>query len=233
MPAVVFDKPPRVLIVDDEPLARRGVRARLAREEDFDVVGEAASGREAVRVIAEIAPDLVFLDVQMPGLDGFGVVEAVGPDRMPVTVFLTAYDQHALRAFDADALDYLLKPIDDERFAQALSRARRRIEERRESALGRKLAAVLGEVGPVEAVAPEKPPEARNARTVERFLIKSGGPPITSGSTWARRPISSARRWERLRCNWIRSASRESTARPSSTWSGSANSSRTSTASTS
>jgi two-component system LytT family response regulator len=165
----------RALIVDDEPLARRGVRARLDREEDFDVVGEAASGREAVRVIAELAPDLVFLDVQMPGLDGFGVVEAVGPDRMPVTIFLTAYDQHALRAFDADALDYLLKPIDDERFAQALARARRRIEERRGSALGRKLAAVLAEVGPVKAATAEEPPEARNARTVERFLIKSGG----------------------------------------------------------
>lgn len=165
----------RALIVDDEPLARRGVSARLAGEDDFEVVGEAASGREALRMITELAPDLVFLDVQMPGIDGFGVVDGVGPDRMPVTVFLTAYDQHALRAFEADALDYLLKPIDDERFAQALARARRRIEEQRESALGRKLTAVLAEVGPVDATLPQGPPEAGTTRTVERFLIKGGG----------------------------------------------------------
>ena len=165
----------RALIVDDEPLARRGVRARLAREGDIEVVGEAASGRQAERMIAKLAPDLVFLDVQMPGLDGFGVVEIVGPEQMPVTIFVTAYDQHALRAFEAHALDYLLKPIDEERFAQALARARRRIQERRESALGRKLAAVLAEVGPVEAPTAEEPPGARKARAVERFLIKGGG----------------------------------------------------------
>lgn len=103
----------RVLIVDDEPLARRGIRARLASADGFEVAGEAAGGREAVRAIAQLSPDLVFLDVQMPGLDGFGVVAAIGADCMPVTVFITAYDQHALRAFEAQALDYLLKPIDD------------------------------------------------------------------------------------------------------------------------
>jgi two-component system LytT family response regulator len=127
----------RVLVVDDEPLARRGVRARLLGHEDMDVVGEAENGLDAVWAIRQLAPDLVFLDIQMPGLDGFGVVEKVGVARMPVVVFLTAFDEHALKAFEAQALDYLLKPIDDERFATALERARRRIAERRAGAVTR------------------------------------------------------------------------------------------------
>lgn len=120
--------PLRVLIVDDEPLARRGVRARLPA--GAEVVAECGNGQDAVRAIERERPDLVFLDVQMPGLDGFGVVKAVGVDRMPVVVFLTAFDEHALRAFEAQALDYLLKPIDDERFATAVQRAMRRVAER-------------------------------------------------------------------------------------------------------
>ncbi|MEX2154185.1 MAG: LytTR family DNA-binding domain-containing protein [Gemmatimonadaceae bacterium] len=124
----------RVLVIDDEPLARRGVRARLLGHSDMDVVGEAENGLDAVWAVRQLAPDLVFLDVQMPGLDGFGVVDRVGVERMPVVVFLTAHDEHALKAFEARALDYLLKPIDDERFAVALDRARRRIAERRAGA---------------------------------------------------------------------------------------------------
>lgn len=120
----------RALIVDDEPLARRGIRVRLERGGDVEIVAECANGRDAARAIGACSPDLVFLDVQMPGLDGFGVVEQIGTDRMPPVVFVTAYDAHALRAFDVHALDYLLKPIDDERFAIALARARRRIDER-------------------------------------------------------------------------------------------------------
>lgn len=170
--------PIRALIADDESLARRGIRARLSPMSDIEVVGEASGGREAVEAIADLEPDLVFLDVQMPGLDGFGVVEAVGPDRMPVTIFVTAYDQHAVRAFDAHALDYLLKPVDDARFEQAVVRARRRIGDRRSSAFGRKLAAVLAEAGSLEAgAALETGPAATVAsgRRLERFLIKSGG----------------------------------------------------------
>jgi two-component system, LytTR family, response regulator len=121
----------RVLVVDDEPLARRGVMARLARHPDVELAGECATGREAVRAIAERRPDVVFLDVQMPGMDGFGVVEAVGVERMPLTVFLTAHDTHALRAFEVQASDYLLKPIDDERFDAAIARMRRRLAEQR------------------------------------------------------------------------------------------------------
>ena len=125
--------PLRVLIVDDEPLARRGVRVRLERLGDVEIVGECASGTAAIRAIPERRPDLVLLDVQMPEVDGFGVVQAIGAERMPLVVFLTAYDEHALRAFDAQALDYLLKPIDDDRFALAIERVRRRLRERESS----------------------------------------------------------------------------------------------------
>jgi two-component system, LytTR family, response regulator len=137
----------RALIVDDEPLARRGIRARLGRFTDFEVAGECTNGRDAITAIATLAPDLVFLDVQMPGTDGFAVVRSVGAERMPLVVFVTAHDAHALRAFDAHALDYLLKPIDDDRFAEAIERVRRRMSEREDSALGRRLAALLGAAG--------------------------------------------------------------------------------------
>jgi two-component system LytT family response regulator len=121
----------KVIIVDDEPLARRGIRVRLERIAGVEVVAECASGVDAVRAIRNHKPDVVFLDVQMPGMDGFAVVDEIGADDMPVTIFVTAYDTHAIRAFDASALDYLLKPIDDERFARAVDRARRRLAERR------------------------------------------------------------------------------------------------------
>lgn len=115
----------RALVVDDETLARQRIRHLLRRSTDIEVVGECANGLEAVKAIEDQAPDLVFLDIQMPELDGFGVVEAVGADRMPPTLFITAYDQHALKAFEVHALDYLLKPFSPERFHQALDRARR------------------------------------------------------------------------------------------------------------
>ena len=114
----------RVLIVDDEPLARRGLRLHLERATGFDVVAEAATADEAVASIERLAPQAVFLDVRMPGDDGFSVVERVGLAAMPVTVFVTAYDDHALRAFDAQAVDYVLKPIDPARFARTAERVR-------------------------------------------------------------------------------------------------------------
>lgn len=119
----------RVLIVDDEPLARRGVRARLGAIAGVEILGECASGREAIAEIERVRPDVVLLDVQMPEVDGFAVIDAVGPDRMPLTIFVTAFDSHAIRAFDANALDYLLKPIDDDRFRVAVERARTRLGE--------------------------------------------------------------------------------------------------------
>jgi two-component system, LytTR family, response regulator len=117
----------RALIVDDEPLAREGIRMRLSRETDMEVIGECSNGRQAVTVIERDTPDLVFLDVQMPRLDGFGVIAAIGARRMPQVIFVTAYDEHALRAFEVHALDYLLKPIDGARFLEALAHARSRI----------------------------------------------------------------------------------------------------------
>ena len=114
----------RTLIVDDEPLARRGLELRLARHADVDIVGMAANGREAFHMISELQPELMFLDVQMPGIDGFGLLRAVPATMMPLTVFVTAFDQYALDAFAASALDYLLKPVEDIRLDQAVERAR-------------------------------------------------------------------------------------------------------------
>lgn len=117
----------RTLIVDDEPLARDGLRVRLGREDDVDIVGEAEDGPRAVQAIRALRPDVVFLDVQLPGLDGFEVVERVAADHLPIIVFVTAHDRYATRAFDVHALDYLLKPITHRRFLDALVRVRREI----------------------------------------------------------------------------------------------------------
>ena len=120
-------KPIRVLIVDDEPLVRRGIAALLVEEPEIEVIGEARNGNEAVTQIRNTRPDLVFLDVQMPGLDGWGVLSTLEPDERPAVVFVTAFDQYAVRAFDLHAVDYLLKPFDDERFRTALARVRSRL----------------------------------------------------------------------------------------------------------
>ena len=114
----------RALIVDDEPLARQRLLRLLRDEADVEVIGEAGDGGEAVAAIRAEKPDLVFLDVQMPVLDGFGVLEALGEENLPAVIFVTAYDRYALRAFEYNALDYLLKPFDRERFKKALERAR-------------------------------------------------------------------------------------------------------------
>src|SRR5215510_14102302 len=114
----------RTLIVDDEPFARQRIRRLLSLEENIEVVGEAASGREAIASIDALRPDLVFLDIQMPQVDGFAVARAVPLDRPPIIVFVTAYDEHALRAFDVHALDYLLKPVDPDRFHAAMDHVR-------------------------------------------------------------------------------------------------------------
>jgi two-component system LytT family response regulator len=125
----------RVLIVDDEPIARRGIRRYLAEHDGIEVAGEAANGISAVEQINELRPDIVFLDVQMPDLDGFGVIENVEPANgpAPIYIFVTAHDVHAIRAFEVHAVDYLLKPYDKERFAKALAHARQVLEHRREA----------------------------------------------------------------------------------------------------
>jgi len=115
----------RTLIVDDEPLARDGLRVRLAALDDVAIVGEAHDGASAVKALTELEPDLVFLDIQMPGCDGFSVLEQTAGRHLPEVVFVTAHEQHALAAFDVVALDYLLKPVSEDRFAEAMRRARR------------------------------------------------------------------------------------------------------------
>jgi two-component system LytT family response regulator len=117
----------RVLIVDDEPIIRRGLRNQLSRRENYEIAGERCNGRDAVENIRTLRPDLVFLDVQMPELDGFGVISEIGPRDMPVVVFVTAFDEYAVRAFDVNAIDYLLKPFDDERFSRCLARVEERL----------------------------------------------------------------------------------------------------------
>ncbi len=138
----------RALIVDDEPLARERLRGLIADRADVTLVDEAEDGQDAVEALREHEPDLVFLDVQMPGMSGIDVVEAVGPEAMPVTVFVTAYDQYAIKAFDLAAVDYLLKPFDDERFEQALERAREQIVSQDANALSRRLLRMLKEEDP-------------------------------------------------------------------------------------
>lgn len=152
----------RTLVVDDHPLAIERLQTLLASQEDIEVVGTARSGPEAVTAVATLAPDLVFLDLQMPDLDGFGVVEQIGADRMPLTVFVTAYDEHALRAFEVHALDYLLKPFGRLRLEQALGRARRQLEVERTSALASRLVAMVEDLR-----APR--------RSGPRLLVRSGG----------------------------------------------------------
>jgi two-component system LytT family response regulator len=135
----------RVLIVDDEPLARRGIRLELEGEQEVTVVGECADGRQAVSAIRELSPDLVFLDQQMPKLDGFGVIGTIGPESMPAVIFVTAYDQYALQAFETHAVDYLLKPFSSERFKRALSHALVQIRRAEFESIGRKLSALVGD----------------------------------------------------------------------------------------
>lgn len=158
-------RPIRTLIVDDEPAARDGMRHLLTADPEIVLAGECANGREAATVIRDTAPDLVFLDVQMPELDGFGVLREVGVERAPMVVFVTAFDQYALRAFDVHAIDYLLKPFTDDRFRQSLDRAKQQVRQGRLGDLSQKLAALLDHDEP----APVRRPY------LDRLVVKSGG----------------------------------------------------------
>lgn len=122
--------PLRTLLVDDEPLALRGLRVRLEAIDGIEIVGESRNGREAIQAIRDLQPDLVFLDIQMPGLNGFAVVKSLVGSHMPLIVFVTAFDEYALEAFDAHALDYILKPPEESRLKEAIQRARKRMTER-------------------------------------------------------------------------------------------------------
>jgi two-component system LytT family response regulator len=155
----------RALIVDDEPLARRGIRQLLAEHADVVVVGECRNGREAVRALATLKPDLVFLDIQMPGLDGLGVVRIHGAERMPATIFVTAHDEFAVQAFEASALDYLVKPLAAPRFRAALDRVRKRLRVTDALALASRLTALLAS-------------DAARNRSMAPNPDRDGGPPI-------------------------------------------------------
>jgi two-component system, LytTR family, response regulator len=133
----------RSIIADDEPLSRRGIRQLLGPHPDIAIVAEARNGHEAVLALRQLKPDLLFLDVQMPELDGFGVLRQMGASSMPAVIFITAYDEFAVRAFDAHALDYLVKPLEVARFAEALERVRERLRSAEAVDLSRKLAALL------------------------------------------------------------------------------------------
>ena len=135
--------PLTTLIVDDEPLAREGLRALLSRDAEVSAIREAKDGREAVAAIRESQPDLVFLDVQMPEMDGFEVVRKIGAEHMPAVVFVTAHDQYAMQAFEINALDYLLKPVIEERFAKALLRAKTRIRSNAAADLNRQIMGLI------------------------------------------------------------------------------------------
>ena len=153
-------KPIRALVVDDEPLAREIIREMIRRDAEIEIIGECGNGMDAVAMIEAERPDMVFLDIQMPEMDGFAVIEAVGAQDMPVVIFVTAYDQYAVNAFKVHALDYILKPFDWERFADALLRAKSQI--RRESDLSDKLDALLRQM-------------RKKHDFVERLIIKTNG----------------------------------------------------------
>ncbi len=136
----------KVMLVDDEPLARGKLRRLLADEEDIEIVGEAGSAEEAQEKLGELRPDLLFLDIQMPGQDGFALLESLPPDQLPAVVFVTAYDEHAVRAFEVSALDYLLKPFDRERLELALERAREALARREGVGLDEQLRSMLQEL---------------------------------------------------------------------------------------
>jgi two-component system LytT family response regulator len=166
----------RTLVVDDEPLAREGLRLLLATDPDVSVVGEAGNGPEAVRLIREQRPDLVLLDVQMPELNGFEVLAHLGPGEVPAVIFVTAYDRYALRAFDIHALDYLLKPFRDDRFHDAVGRAKAQIRQARMSDLSQRLLSVLSTYGDREVTPPPAPaPAAAPEPWVHRLAIRDTG----------------------------------------------------------
>jgi len=133
----------RTFVVDDEPPARRRIVELLEKEADIQIAGAFEKGEEALEAILQKTPDLLFLDIQMPGLDGFGLLERIAPERRPTTVFVTAYDAYALRAFEVRALDYLLKPFSDERFEAALAGARERVRARAREALGERVLSLV------------------------------------------------------------------------------------------
>ena len=169
----------RTIIVDDEALARRGLKHRLSDIDDIDIIAEAHNGREALKLITETTPDLVFLDIQMPGMDGFDVLRALNPEDMPTIVFVTAFDDYAIQAFEAHALDYLLKPIEDERLDEALERVRDFIDQKRAVKHKKSLLQLVGQitgqaVGSMEEISRKGVDQLKKKET-PKLAIKDSG----------------------------------------------------------
>lgn len=157
----------RTLIVDDEPLARQNIHLLVKDDPDIEIIGECGSGHEARKFIKEQAPDLMFLDIQMPEMSGFELLEKLSGEPLPVIVFVTAFDQYALRAFEVHAIDYLLKPFNDERFEKALRQAKLQVENLEVGKLSQKLLALIEDR--------ETPPPAKSmpGKFLKRLMIKS------------------------------------------------------------
>ena len=163
----------RTILVDDEPLAIQGLKLRLEKHDDVEIIETCSNGREAIRAIKTHKPDLVFLDIQMPGFDGFSVIQGLMEVEPPLFVFVTAYSDHAIRAFDAQAVDYLMKPVEEDRLADTLDRVRQRLSERRSVEEADKLKEVLAEVAPeaAEQVAAGTPGDEQMASNRYEKLI--------------------------------------------------------------
>ncbi|SDC23445.1 two component transcriptional regulator, LytTR family [Sphingomonas sp. YR710] len=159
----------RTILVDDEPLAIQGLQLRLAAYEDVEIIETCLNGREAIRAIKTDKPDLVFLDIQMPGFDGFSVIQGLMEVEPPLFVFVTAYQDHAIRAFEAQAMDYLMKPVDEQRLADTLDRVRQRLAEKRGHEEAGRLKEVLAEVAPEAAETLAANTDSEDAPASNRF----------------------------------------------------------------
>lgn len=168
----------RALIVDDESLARRALRAMLSADAEVEIIAECDDGRQAAAIIREESPDIVFLDVQMPGQDGFGVIKEIGVKYMPLTIFVTAYDKYAVQAFEARALDYLLKPFDYDRFDEALTRAKVALRQHKLGVMSENLLALFKDINISAQHDSENDLKTKNSspqEPLERLVIKSAG----------------------------------------------------------
>jgi len=164
----------KVLIVDDEPLAREGIALRLQQESDINIVGECENGSDAIRTILSLQPDLVFLDIKMPKVNGFDVVNAIGAQHMPPVIFLTAYEEYAIEAFKAHAIDYLLKPIDNARFTESLNHARQQILKNAISSRSEQLTQLLTQTQGLTST-DNSTEQATSSSKNERLVIRSNG----------------------------------------------------------
>lgn len=162
----------KTLVIDDEPFAREGVKLLLANDREIEITGEAQNGPEAVKMIKKLRPDLIFLDIQMPGMDGFKALDELFPGEIPIVVFVTAFDQYAIKAFEANAIDYLLKPFDDDRFYAALEKAKKTYRMIKNVDLNEKMINLLEEVSVSNKIAVQKKEYNKRISVKDANVIK-------------------------------------------------------------